>query len=336
MSVMQGIRRMFDQKKAVVLMYHRIASPAVDPWQLSVSAENFEAHLRVLQQEGNVVSISELVQSIEQKSLKKNVICITFDDGYEDNYLHALPLLAKYDCPATFFIASGLIDSNEPYWWDALGDIFLLKEKLPENLDIAIGDKTFTYQLRNDGKLTEEEKLLHSKWYWPIEPPTQRCEIYLNIWMELRNRSHATIATAVNQLKAWSGIEWKNDTGNFPMSGEQLTEMAAHPLVGIGVHTVTHAALGALSKEIQVAEIAGCKNFLDGHLNHAHEAIAFPYGFYNNHTREAVTQAGLKAGFTTDAKPVTPKSDILQMGRYQIVDQNGNQFKAKLDKLLGN
>ena len=323
-------------RKAVVLMYHRIASPEIDPWQLSVTRENFEEHLTILQATGKVISVSELVKNIQQKELRKDAICITFDDGYQDNFLYALPLLEKYDCPASFFIASGQINSNEPYWWDILGDIFLLVEQLPAELDICIADKRFQYKLNNNGVLTAEEKSAHATWYWPVDPPTQRCEMYLNIWMQLRNLPYMLISETVNELKNWSQVQVKNDTGNFPMTRQELYDLSSHPLVETGVHTVTHAALGAMAKDIQVSEISGCKDFLDRNLNYRHDVIAFPYGFYNNDTKDAVKQAGLKAAFTTDARPVTVKSDIMQMGRYQVINQSGDEFRTKLNKLLAN
>jgi len=88
-------------KRKAVLMYHRIASPVNDYWQLCVSPENFEQQLQVI------------------SKYKKNIL-ITFDDGYIDNYSNARPLLEKYQLPAIFFIATGNIDSGKEFWWDQL------------------------------------------------------------------------------------------------------------------------------------------------------------------------------------------------------------------------
>lgn len=42
-------------------------------------------------------------------------LCLTFDDGYEDNVTNALPVLEGHDCPAAMFITSGFcLDKMEP------------------------------------------------------------------------------------------------------------------------------------------------------------------------------------------------------------------------------
>ncbi len=46
-------------------------------------------------------------------------VLLTFDDGYANN-LRAVPILKRFNVPATFFIATGNIASGEAYWWDVL------------------------------------------------------------------------------------------------------------------------------------------------------------------------------------------------------------------------
>src|SRR5207253_148676 len=188
----------------------------------------------------------------------------------------------EYKCPLTFFIPSGNINSGEPYWWDMLTDIFLSAKKLPATLNIDINNKKFAYILENEGEIDDEHLKKHSSWHWPLPPPTQRCKIYLEIWMHLRDLPLLIISETLRQLKNWSGIEALNESGNFPMSKEELIAMSSGENVHIGIHTVTHAALGAFSKDIQETEISGCREYLNDNLGKDHYSVAFPYGNYNS------------------------------------------------------
>lgn len=112
--------RTLVESKAVVLMYHRIDNLTFDPWQLAVSPDNFEQQLKVLRTTFDVVPLDKLSSRIQRRPIASKSVCITFDDGYVDNYKFAKPLLEKYNCPATFFIAHNYIGKEQQYWWDEL------------------------------------------------------------------------------------------------------------------------------------------------------------------------------------------------------------------------
>lgn len=67
----------------------------------------------------NVIPLDEAVIHLAHGTLPPRAACITFDDGYADNLLNALPILNKRDLPATFFIATGFLDGGL-MWNDAL------------------------------------------------------------------------------------------------------------------------------------------------------------------------------------------------------------------------
>lgn len=97
----------YIQPKYVVpiLMYHHIDEKGKTS-SLSVSPENFQRQMRFLSSHKyNVISLTELVQAIkDQTRLPRNTAVITFDDGYDDNYCLAYPVLKKHNLPATIFV----------------------------------------------------------------------------------------------------------------------------------------------------------------------------------------------------------------------------------------
>ncbi|MAV56498.1 MAG: hypothetical protein CMI79_03090 [Candidatus Pelagibacter sp.] len=56
---------------------------------------------------------------------QKKKIVITFDDGYKDNIINALPLLRKYNCPAIIYVTTGFLDNHNTAWWLKVWDIIL-------------------------------------------------------------------------------------------------------------------------------------------------------------------------------------------------------------------
>ena len=106
-----------------VLMYHSISN---DKSHLSVSIDNFEYQLNYLSKSGfNSISFNEIYKNINKP------IIITFDDGYKDNIINALPILKKYNFVSTCFVVSDFI--GEYNKWDERHKSYVHKELLTKN-----------------------------------------------------------------------------------------------------------------------------------------------------------------------------------------------------------
>ncbi|WP_338364028.1 polysaccharide deacetylase family protein [uncultured Pseudoalteromonas sp.] len=110
---------------AVILQYHHVSEtlPAVT----SVSANTFTKHLSYLKEHNfNVIALNELISALQQgKTLPEKTVAITFDDGYNNNYEQAAPILEKFAYPYTIFVNPRLIDEGKGYvmGWNKLKEL---------------------------------------------------------------------------------------------------------------------------------------------------------------------------------------------------------------------
>lgn len=103
----------FNQYNLKILAYHSVSSNRKDA--LAVTPQNFEKQMDYLHKKAfNIISLDKCVEFFKQgRNLLKKTVCITFDDGYKDNYENAFPILKKYKFPATIFLITDLIGTNK-------------------------------------------------------------------------------------------------------------------------------------------------------------------------------------------------------------------------------
>lgn len=113
-----------------ILMYHSVGARS-DP--LGVSPVQLGEHLDFLVSAGfHTVTLGELLDDEEGKrSLPSSPVVLTFDDGYDNAFSEALPLLAARGQRATFFVVSGNV-ASEPQLrvHDAAGNGYLLWDEV--------------------------------------------------------------------------------------------------------------------------------------------------------------------------------------------------------------
>jgi peptidoglycan/xylan/chitin deacetylase (PgdA/CDA1 family) len=100
-------------------MYHSIAAGPEST--LSVDPEIFQKQIEYLHKAGfKVISLDELVERVSRRArpLRKEVV-LTFDDGFENNFIKAFPVLARYGMPATVFLETARVGAKAGYLnWD--------------------------------------------------------------------------------------------------------------------------------------------------------------------------------------------------------------------------
>ncbi|MBB5440366.1 peptidoglycan/xylan/chitin deacetylase (PgdA/CDA1 family) [Pedobacter sp. AK017] len=299
-------------RRGVVLMYHRIAKPISDPWDLAVSPENFEEHLKVLKAY-NVISVNELADILAQKSkMQTNTVVVTFDDGYRDNYLAAKPLLEKYNIPASFFMTTGSIGKQKEFWWDALERICLQSAKLPDKLTLEEPDK-ISWDIGNSDIINVLSPL----------------DLYLKLCDIVRKMPAIKHQAFIKFLETWAN-NINERPAYFTMDEKELLDLQSNKLFTIGAHTVTHPFLPNFSCDYQKKEIQESINFLKDLTGDEINYLAYPHGGHNQSTMDIMSQLNLKLAFTTNAACFTSKTYAYTIPRFQVKNWDGDTFVAEL------
>ena len=159
-SVFQSVITYFHKIEIPIIYYHRVIKDESEAGKhgIYVTQKLFDEHLKYLKNNNyKTITFDEALELKKNNIQGKNVI-ITFDDGYEDNYLYAFPLLKKYDFNAEIFLVAGLAHNE----WDRKDNEpvapMLKKEQILEmkNYGIRFGSHTLTH--RDLTKCESEER----------------------------------------------------------------------------------------------------------------------------------------------------------------------------------
>jgi peptidoglycan/xylan/chitin deacetylase (PgdA/CDA1 family) len=96
--------------RITVLLYHRVSDSARD--NLTVGIEQFDRQMALLREHFQVLSIEQVANATTIEHGDKPLACVTFDDGYLDNYTNAAAILLRHQIPAAFYVSTGLIGTE--------------------------------------------------------------------------------------------------------------------------------------------------------------------------------------------------------------------------------
>lgn len=107
-NVVYSLVRWLPVKGAVVLMYHSVGD---NPAFFTVKKEEFERQMEYLvKNRFKVILLSELVRILRAgRPIAPRTAAVTIDDGYQDNFTNAWPILKKYNLPAAIFVVTGSV-----------------------------------------------------------------------------------------------------------------------------------------------------------------------------------------------------------------------------------
>lgn len=251
----------------VILTYHRVlpaksAEREREQPGMIISPENLQRHVKFVKSLGAVpIHLDEwLRKKAAGESLPALSVAFTFDDGWRDNYLFGYPVLRQEQVPATIFLVTKMIDTEETFW--------------PENV---IG------LLRTPGVNLSHPSL---KWLQPYlgEASNKATPLSLLEADEAINRlKDLDDATIIQHLKETIALLTTEiacgDEAPVILQSKELKEMAGENLIKYGAHTRNHFRLNRLeSKKALQEQIAGCLSDLEAMDVNSVPIFCYPNG----------------------------------------------------------
>lgn len=245
-----------------ILAYHRIydvvdeAKYPFDIDLISASSAQFRWQMNYIKRHFTPINFGILVAATEGKAkLPRRPIIVTFDDGFEDNYTHAFPILKEFDVPATVFLSTGYIGQPGTYWWDRLA--YIINHIPPCTLSIP----EFKFAITVGGDIAARRRGLHD-FIWNVK--------YLS------NPARIRVCAEMDELYG-SYFVGEDLHMSRPMNWDQVREMAAAG-IEFGSHTVTHPVLTSLTPAEIRHELAESKREIENRLQTSCDVISYPVG----------------------------------------------------------
>jgi peptidoglycan/xylan/chitin deacetylase (PgdA/CDA1 family) len=289
-----------------ILVYHRVTQADFDPWDIALSPNEFERQLLALRKK-TVISLQEFVTLQRQRKLPNNALAITFDDGYACNALVAAPMLQSFGYPATFFVVSDAIAQGQEFWWDQLEFIFHAPEF---NFDSA-------------------ERLLFDYIGSDNRPNTQRDRStnrsFFRLWDPLHRAPTVKRNQYLDTLRSQMGLKLQPRPTHRPMTTAELQSLAGNPLFEIGGHTATHPSLPSLTSAQQEEEIVSSSRFLAAMTGKPIRSFSYPFGEWEEITRDIVIAAGFECALVAENRRVSPRDNAFTLPRRQAVNRSATE-----------
>lgn len=302
-TALAGIPRLLHRKafkdRVAILMYHGVVEKplSVGDWCF-LPADRFRRQIEYLRREFDVVPLATAVERLSSGRVTRPTAAITFDDGYQNNYDVAFPILKKARLPAIVFLTTGLIDTEATLWFCRLVQ--------------ALGDTT--------------EKRLHwSGTSIDIGDMYEREKASRFLQQELKNLSPEALGRELRKvlsaLRADIDKPVARDSPFRMLDSESVRAMAASGLIEFGAHTHGHAILSRLTPEKQQEEIERSVRLVESMSGSKCRFFAYPNGRkqdYDEASKRILRSLGMTAAVTTVFSENHALTPLLELGRYGV------------------
>lgn len=278
-----------QQYQITILMLHGVTDPEAPsewkPLRPHLTTSQLENTLSILANYYRFISLDEASDILTgRRPHVPNALVLTFDDGYRNNLTHAMPILRRFDAPATIFLSTCNVTEQQPFWFD--------------RLDYAI------QSIEDSNFLIQDYPALRMLDF------TSRNSMKYSFLSFIRNekKRHASntalrssILTLTERIEQHSGHSLLDVFENDPWSKVMTCEEVAHAPndVSFGSHGVDHPILGLTSPEESLHQLRTSRDTIESITSKQCRHLAYPNGSYNNTILSMVKKCNYVSAVTT-------------------------------------
>jgi peptidoglycan/xylan/chitin deacetylase (PgdA/CDA1 family) len=248
----------------------------------------------------------------------ENACVITFDDGWADNVRHALPILRRYNVPATIFLSTGFMGSYEWPWPDRV------------SYYTAYAPETgFTEMLRYLGQETGVSLQSGDMTGFRRSAAAEMCIA------RMKREPHARLTEIMGYLDVLFSRQHEDLNTRRPwMTWDEVGE-ADQPGISFGAHTHNHVILTSCNLERAEKEIVTSRDVLSERIGRPVRMFSFPNGDYHEQHVDVLKHHGFTHAVTTKSGMIRASEDLLTLRRFMLHDDMTKTIPMLACRLAG-
>jgi peptidoglycan/xylan/chitin deacetylase (PgdA/CDA1 family) len=307
-----GLIRLFQflhRHEILIWMIHGVMDdrdgPGWRPLRPRLSPDKLEEYLDVLSQRYHFVSLLDAVEMLRgDRPMQPYSMVLTFDDGYRNNFTHALPILRRHGVPATFFVSSGYVEPPRPFWFDRLD--YALQQAPVDGREVRIGQATLHLEAGTREALQGSfQRFRDQAKEQQVSDPE-----FLAGMEQLAGQLESESGRALSDLQ-------RDDDWSAVATWEEIGRALAQD-VTVGSHTVDHLRLDCVPPEMAREQLVRSKQEIEQHTHEPCLCLAYPNGSYSARIAEMARNCAYRCGVTTEEGWNSPGDDLLTLKRMDL------------------
>ena len=259
-------KNILKKNKQSIFLFHGVINKKIHKVRnynnKHILKDDFYKFLIKLKMNGNSISMNELVYSYENKvKIPSNSFCITFDDGFYNNYKIAAPILNDLNIHSTFYICTDFILNNRMSWIDRIDAA--VEQSNGVEIEMPWGIMAFDKSIKSKiNFLTKIRKIIKTNTkYDPIK-----------------------FSDKIQKLLIKKNFDKSNDIIDKKLSIKNVKELLNNSLFSIGGHSHKHKIFSGMSKEECRLDIKKSITLIKRNITNDLIHYSYPEGLPNSFT----------------------------------------------------